>query len=455
MIRFFCNFTAIKMYYRMTKYFIIYCAALIAAIGSLSAQRPLSVVSEGRDALRGRFVPYSTAEEAAEASMQRQRYMQPLEEWRISDSEQGATVMATDFTVPFSWIERQIFLRVEGAGAPYEVAVNGRTVGYAQNGFAASEYNITKFSHEDKNSVEIRLLDRSSLAAVESFDAAAEVPLRAYVISQPRVRVRDVFCRTRMGVGGRANVDVGVIMHNQTLNAKRSRISYELYSPDGVRVANGYKDVELGMYGIDTVRFAANIPDSTLWCAQRPSMYRLELRNRIAGRDVEFYSLPVGFRSEVYADGEFVINGRRETMRWADADASVSAERVMELRDEGFNALDFAAGHVSEDILSLCDRLGLYVALTAAVDSSAAGESRKVGGNPSNDPAWRETYVDRGEMLIETTKRHPCVVLYRLASGSANGICLYDSYLAMKKLSGERPVFYTEGGDEWNDDSKK
>lgn len=429
--------------------------ALAAAIGSLSAQRPLSAVAEGRDALRGRLVPYPTAEEAAAASMQRQRYMQPLEQWRSTAAADGATVMAAEFTVPFSWIERQTFLRVEGAGAPYEVAVNGRTVGYAQNGFAASEYNITKFSHEDKNTVEIRLLDRSTLAAVESFAAAADVPLRAYVVSQPRVRVRDIFWRTRIGVGDRANVDVGIIVHNQTLNAKRARIGYELYSPDGVRVANGYKDVELGMYGIDTVRFAANIPDSTLWSAQRPSMYRLELRNRIAGRDVEFYSLPVGFRSEEYADGEFSINGRRETMRWAQADASLSAERIAELRDEGFNALDFAAGHVPEDILSLCDSLGIYVALTAAVDSSAAGESRKMGGNPSNDPAWRETYADRGEMLVETTKRHPCVVLYRPARRSANGICLYESYLAMKKLSGERPVFYTDGGGEWNDDSKK
>lgn len=443
------------MNYRMTKYSVISALVLVAAAGSLSAQRPLSVTSEGRDALRGRLVPYPTAAEAATASMQRQRYMQPLEEWRAATAADGETVVTAEFTVPFSWIERQTFLRVEGAGAPYEVAVNGRTVGYAQNGFAASEYNITKLSREDKNTVEIRLLDRSDLSAVESFEAVDNVPLRAYVISQPRLRVRDVFYRTRMGVGDRANVDVGVIMHNQTLNAKRSRIYYELYSPDDVRVANGYKDVELGMYGIDTVRFAANIPDSTLWSAQRPSMYRLELRNRVEGRDVEFYSLPVGFRSEEYADGEFSINGRRETMRWAQVDASISPERVVSLRNEEYNALDFAAGHVPEELLSLCDSLGLYVALTAAVDSSAAGESRRVGGNPSNDPAWRATYIDRGQMLIETTKRHPCVVIYRPAVRSANGICLYDSYLAMKMLSGERPVFYPDGGGEWNDDSKK
>lgn len=443
------------MHYCMTKYFVLSFLSFAAAVGTLCAQRPLSVTSDGRDALRGRLIPYPTAVEAAAASMCRQRYMQPLEEWRSTTSDDGSTIMATEFTKPFSWIERQVFLRVESVGVPYEVIVNGRTAGYAQNGFAASEYNITKLSRDDKNSVEIRLLDSSPLSAIESFESADDMPLRAYVISQPRVRVRDVFYRTHMGVGDRANIDVGVIMHNQTLNTKRSRIYYELYSPDSVRVANGYKDVELGMYGIDTVRFAANIPDSTLWSAQHPALYRLELRNRIEGRDAEFYSLPVGFRSQEYSDGEFLINGHREAMRWTDVDASVSRERVAKLHTEGFNALRFAAGYVSEELLSLCDSLGIYVDLTAAVDSSAAGESRRVGGNPSNDPAWRNTYIDRGRMLIETTKRHPCVVIYRPAARSANGICLYDSYLTMKSLSDARPVFYTDGGGEWNDDSRK
>lgn len=439
----------------MTRNIIMSVLAAAVTVGHIAAQRPLSVTAEGRDALRGRLIPYPTAEEAAAASMQRQRYMQPLEEWQQSIDDDGTTVMSASFTVPFSWIERQTFLRVEGAGVPYEVIINGRKAGYAQNGFAASEYNITKLSHEDKNRVEIRLLDRASLAAVESFPSVAGVSLRAYVISQPRVRIRDVFSRTRMGVGGRANVDVGIIVHNQTLNAKSARIYYDLYSPDTVRVATGYKDVELGMYGIDTVRFAANIPDSVLWRAGSPEMYRLELRNRIAGRDVEFYTLPVGFRSVEYADGEFLINGRPETMRLADVDASVTARRIEELQAEGYNAVRFEAGHVAEELLSLCDSLGIYVFLTAAIDSSSAGESRRVGGNPSNDPSWRPTYVDRGEMLIETTKRHPSVVVYSPAQRSANGICLYDSYLAMKMLAGERPVFYGDGGGEWNDDSKK
>ena len=80
------------------------------------------------------------------------------------------------------------------------------------------------------------------------------------------------------------------------------------------------------------------------------------------------------------------------------------------------------------------------------------GTSRKRGGNPSNNPRWRAEYIERVEQMIYTTQRHPSVIAYFLADDSANGICLYEAYLAAKKISGDRPVFYEDGNGEWNSD---
>jgi beta-galactosidase len=65
---------------------------------------------------------------------------------------------------------------------------------------------------------------------------------------------------------------------------------------------------------------------------------------------------------------------------------------------------------------------------------------------------WRKEYVERAVALVETTDRHASVVAYYLAEDSANGICLYEAYLAMKRVSGSRSVFYLDGGNEWNSD---
>jgi beta-galactosidase len=57
--------------------------------------------------------------------------------------------------------------------------------------------------------------------------------------------------------------------------------------------------------------------------------------------------------------------------------------------------------------------------------------------------------------MFYTTKRHPSVIAYVLADNSSNGICLYESYLALKAVVSDRPLFYYDGGKEWNTDHLK
>ena len=84
---------------------------------------------------------------------------------------------------------------------------------------------------------------------------------------------------------------------------------------------------------------------------------------------------------------------------------------------------------------------------------SRSGDSRRKGGNPSNDPAWRGAYLERAETSYHTAKRHPSVVAFSLARRAANGICLYETYLAMKRHGDRRPFLYPEAAGEWNADT--
>ena len=119
--------------------------SIVAALATLIATGASAQRSEGHDSHRTRLIPYPTASEAAKQSLAKQRYMQPITEW-ATDSE-GA--LNGEFTYPFSWVERQIFVRVEGVNCPYEVLVNGKSAGSSANGHAATEFNITKISVTD------------------------------------------------------------------------------------------------------------------------------------------------------------------------------------------------------------------------------------------------------------------------------------------------------------------
>ena len=427
------------------KHNIIY--GIILAIATLTATELSAQGTANRDLHRTRLIPYPTANEAVEHSLAKQRYMQPITEW-TTDSE---GLLTGEFTYPFSWVERQIFVRIEGVGKPYEVLVNGKVAGGSTNGHAAAEYNITKISREDKNSIAIRILDDKAVSDIESFEKYASQPM-AYVLSQPRVRVRDIFYRTTIGKGSVVNIDFGAITHNQTLGAKTSRLYYEVFLNDTIRLGGGHRDVSLGMYGVDTMRFGVPVPDSVLWSSETPTRLSLRLKNRIAGRDVEFYNVPLALRELSYENGTFYINGKATPITWTEVSPNATAEDMQGLYELGHRALRFTAGGVAEETLAACDKLGIYVSVTAPINSSKMGTSRKRGGNPSNNPRWRAEYIERVEQMIYTTQRHPSVIAYFLADDSTNGICLYEAYLAAKQISGNRPVFYEDGKGEWNSD---
>lgn len=402
---------------------------------------------KGEAQYRTRLIPYPTEAAAKECAMERQRYMQPITEWVEVDG-----VLRGEFTFPFSWLERQVFIRIEGAAQPYELFINGKRAGGSTNGFAAAEYNITKISKEDKNRVELRLLGGDDVAHIESFDKVAPRPI-AYIISQPRVRVRDIAYRTNIDFGV-VNADFSVVMNNETLGKKVSRLYYELYLNDTLRLDAGTRDVELGMYGVDTMRFGTPVPDSVLWSGESPTRLSLHLKNRIEGRDVEFYNVAVALRELEYENGRFAINNKSCDMVWCELSPNTTIVELEKLYNNGTRAVRFTAGNVKDEVLSFCDAKGIYVAITAPINSSKAGASRKHGGNPSNDPKWCKEYVDRTTQMIHTTKRHPSVVAYYLADDSANGICLYESYLAAKAIT-DIPVFYEDGGKEWNSDNRE
>lgn len=413
---------------------------LLCGIDASAQQR------KGEVEYRTRLIPYPTEAAAKEHAMSRQRYMQPVEEWVEVDG-----VLRGEFTFPFSWLERQVFIRLEGVAQPYELFVNGKRAGGSTNGFAAAEYNITKISKEDKNRVELRLLGGDDVAPIECFDKPTPHPI-AYVISQPRVRVRDILYRANIDYGV-VNADFSVVMQNETLGKKTSRLYYELYLNDTVRLDAGTRDVELGMYGRDTMRFGAPVLDSVLWCCESPTRLSLHLKNRIEGRDVEFYNVAVALRELEYRNGYITVNNAACDMAWLELSPNATITELEQVYNSGARAVRFTAGAVDDDVLSYCDEKGLYVAITAPINTSKAGESRKRGGNPSNDPQWRREFVERTTQMIHTTKRHPSVVAYYLADDSANGICLYESYLAAKSVT-DIPVFYDDGGREWNSDNR-
>ena len=433
--------------------------ALVFAVGALSAQEYDSpeYVSLGRELPRSKTLPYPTAEEAQAlgSGAVASKYLRPVTGWTRTEVP-DATVFTSKYVIPFVWLSRQAILYVDEASGAYEVIINGQKVGYAANAFTPAEFNITKASKEDVNTISIRILKDHWSRRMEDFVETREPRVgETYVISQPTIRVRDVVHNTDVDLKSEyANVEVGLIVKTESLNPKTARIHYELIAPDTTVVTQGYKDVTLGMRGEDTVKFMARIPYVLTWCADMPVRYRLNIKTQIEGRYAEYQSRMIGFRDiDINEEGDFMINGIKTELFYRDFDPlKVTEKDIIAARVLKYNALRFKMGAVPQNVYRMCDSLGMYVIAQIPINTSKSGLSRRIGGNPSNDPKWKAAYLDRAETAYRTTCGQASVIGYVMAEESSNGINLYETYLRLKALERKRPILYIEAAGEWNSD---
>ena len=439
---------------------IIFIIALVmSAVGTLCAQEYASpeYVSLGREVPRSKTVPYPTAEEAQAlgAGAVASKYLRPVTKWTRTE-EADAVVFTSKYVIPFVWLSRQAILYVDEASGAYEVLINGKKVGYSANAYTPAEFNITKVSKEETNTISIRVLKEHWSQAMECYVMNREPRIgEVYVMSQPMIRVRDVVHTTHVDMHSEnALVEVGMVVKTETLNPKKARIHYELIAPDTTVVTNGYKDITLGMREEDTIKFMTNIPYVYTWCADMPVRYRLNIKTQSEGRYVEYQSHMLGFRTVATNEaGDFLINGIKTELFYRDMDPlKITDKDIIAARVLKYNALRFDMGAVPQNVYRMCDSLGMYVIAQVPINTSKSGISRRLGGNPTNDPKWKQAYLDRVETTYRTTRGQACVIGYVMAEDSANGINLYESYLWLKSLEPTRPVLYIQAGGEWNSD---
>lgn len=420
----------------------------IFTLGTLSAQS-LEDPFSGTEPFRSRIVPYHSAQAAAEGDASASTYVAKLADWSISEDGKE---YSTSFAVPVWWLNRQVIVRVGRVASSYEVSVGDKSVGTVGSGAVPVEFNVTKAVVEGRNTLHLRLTD-SPLNSVGVTSAPFKVDTAAIeVISQPTIRVRDIFCTTDINDVGAGIVEFGVVMKCDALNAKSSRIGYIVKDGASAILVRGYKDITLDMRREDTLRFVARVPQEVLWSVKSPATVTVEVENVISNRPAEYISRTMGLRAVDVQGEKLFINHLLERLSFVDYDAS---KPLKEQLTEGKNGVVVPVWDATESLLDQCDKEGVMVMVRAAISTLALGDNIRVGGNPSNDPQWKESYLILNRAAYFATVHHPCIVGYILAEGATSGTNIYDTYLMLKKLNPRMAVIYEGANGEWCTDKVK
>lgn len=403
---------------------------------------------------RSYITPYPSREEALVGASD-SPYVIPLTQWS-RETVPGGTKYTTQFKKHYSWDNRAVLLRIEDATASFQVEINDSLAGYSQAGMGRSEFDLSDWTRPDYNTICVTLFDNYAAKKIENGREATTPDFRhASIVSQPTVRIHDLFATTTTD-DKYGYIALDIVTQSNLLNPKEYTLHYELINPQGQTVALSQKGVQTSMLSRDTARFVVRINNPVKWNHETPNLYTLLVRSQHEGRFQENIAVKIGFRTTGYENGSLTIDGSPAplcTIRYtANDNATLTAEKLTRLKESGYNCIVVESHPQPDYLYTLCDEIGLYVCDATDIDTSNQPKKITVGGNPGNDPAWKDAYVDRALTTYYSAHLHPSVVMISPARSSANGYSLYESYLALKQADPKMLLFCADADGQWNND---
>lgn len=348
---------------------------------------------------------------------------------------------------------KRVFVSFQGVETAFYVWLNGEFVGYAEDSFTPSEFELTPWIRKTGNRLAVEVYKRSSASWMEDQDffRFSGIFRDVYLYAVPGVHVRDLFVHAgledcyRDGVF-RAEVE---LMGEPELIAG-CLVDGLLYDQDGTVVCR-WDQVPCSQARDGKMTLEGNVSRVHRWSGEDPYLYNFVLMvSEDPGEQlIEVLNQRVGFRTFEMVDKIMCLNGQRLVFHGINRHefnvhrgrAVTKSDMLWDIRfmkQHNINAVRTC--HYPNQSLwyELCDEFGIYLIDEANLESH--GSWQKMGACepswnvPGSLPEWKEAVVDRAKSMLERDKNHPSVIIWSCGNESYAG----EDILAMSKFFKER-----------------
>ncbi len=336
----------------------------------------------------------------------------------------------------------RVTVTFSGAESALALWVNGTYVGYAEDSFTPSEFDLTPYLRLGTNRMAVQVFKWCAGSWLEDQDffrfsgLFRSVTLRTY----PAAHAFDL----KVGVNLNEKLteaDVTVTVDLQGQGTARVRL-------DGV---GELTEVAPG-------QFRATIENPQLWSAEVPHLYTgtVEVVD-VEGNVVELIPLQVGVRRFGIEDGLLKINGERIVFMGVNRHEFGLNGRVMTreeteedliaLKRINVNAIRTSHYPNNSFFYELADRYGFYVIDEMNLESHGVWDAIRTGtaavedAIPGSDPVWVPLLIDRATSMYERDKNHPSIVMWSSGNESFGGKDLLEVADYFRSVD-SRPVHY-------------
>lgn len=357
------------------------------------------------------------------------------------------------FTVPEAMKGRPVYISFQGVESGMVLWLNGRYVGYSEDSFTPSEFELTPYLKEGENKLAVQVYKWTSSSWTEDQDffRFSGIYRDVYLYTIPKVHMEDIKIKTLLDnsyENADLTVDVKGCGEGKILAVLREK---------GSRRVTGRTEFELKGGEAHLTMLVAS---PKLWSAEAPNLYELMLTVYDRGRQVMEVTLQkVGFRRFEMIDHVMCINGKRIVFKGVNRhEFSSKAGRVPQeeeiiqdvitMKQNNINAI--RTSHYPNDsrIYDLCDEMGIYMINENNLESHGSWDALARGAAepdmvvPGDKPQWREMMLDRVNSIYQRDKNHPAVLIWSCGNESFGGRNIYEMSRKFRELDDTRLVHY-------------
>lgn len=357
------------------------------------------------------------------------------------------------FTVPERMKGKRLFVSFQGAESGLALWLNGKFVGYSEDSFTPSEFELTEFVEDGENKLAAQVFKwtSSSWCEDQDFYRFSGIYRDVYLYTVPELHVRDMEIRAVPD----ETLEKAELTVNLEMMAKEAVSGKAVFSlsKDGAAVFEEEKELEGDM------SFSRTVENPSLWSAEEPNLYDLTITvYDAAGTLMEVVTEKVGFRRFEIKDHIMTLNGKRIVFKGVNRHefSAVGGRHVSEaelrkdlttMKRNNINAIRTC--HYPDDsrIYRLCDEYGIYMIDETNLESHGSWDRVHETGDssgvvPNDRPEWLDMMLDRANSVYQRDKNHPAVLIWSCGNESFGGKDIYEMSQLFRRLDPTRLVHY-------------
>ena len=353
------------------------------------------------------------------------------------------------FEVPEEMQGKRLFISFQGAESGIALWLNGQFVGYSEDSFTPSEFELTEYVKEGENKLAAQVFKwtASSWCEDQDFYRFSGIYRDVYLYTVPEVHVYDLQIRA---------------IPDETLSTAALEIGTDTWGKGTVKITLS-KDGETVIEDKKALDgeeiYSWKVEDPVLWSAEDPQLYDLvlEVYNE-AGELQEVVPQKVGFRRFEMKDGIMTLNGKRIVFKGVNRHefSSVSGRHVSEeelrkdlktMKQNNINAIRTCHYPDASLIYQLCDEYGIYMIDETNLESHGSWDVAEFTKDytyvvPHDKPEWRDMMLDRANSMYQRDKNHAAILIWSCGNESFGGKDIFEMSQFFHKEDPTRLVHY-------------